>query len=80
MSRRSTRQPRRVTVDLAELIAAHPELRKHDEMWSGQGYAVASARLFRCKDGTFTARIVWRQRVGVVLTSISYVARGFQLA
>lgn len=71
---------RRITIDLADLIAAHPDLRRHDELHRGNGFEPTSARLYRCNDGTFSARVVWRRRAGVVATTIVYVARGFRLA
>ncbi|MGD9769468.1 MAG: hypothetical protein AB7U62_17675 [Pseudolabrys sp.] len=69
------RRRRVIVVDFERLLAADRGLADADARWRAEGYSRSSARLWRCKDGSFTARIVWRQR-GATLSTITYVVRG----
>lgn len=66
--RRRPRHPRRIVIGIEQLLAADAGLAKQDAMWRADGYEVSSARLWRCKDRTFTARVVWRNRAALVST------------
>lgn len=76
--RRRPRHPRRPVVEYQQLLAADPLLSKKDAHLKAEGYDVTSARLWRCKDLTFTARVVWRNRASIVST-ITYTIQGLRL-
>ena len=54
----SRRRIRRAPVEVEQLLAADAGLRKQHEFWSEAGYQCTGGRLWRCKDGRFTARLV----------------------
>jgi hypothetical protein len=56
------RGARTVTIPFDELLAADEQLAKAHALWTGEGYTLTSARLWRRKDRTVTARVVWRSR------------------
>ena len=60
---------------VAAVLAADANLAAADAAWIGCGYARTSCQLWRCRDGSVTARLVWRHRDHVVAT-ITYVAQG----
>ncbi|GLK74714.1 hypothetical protein KHC23_22960 [Ancylobacter dichloromethanicus] len=62
-------------VAVAAVLAADATLAAADTAWLERGYARTSCRVWRCRNGTFTARMVWRNRDNVVAT-ITYVAQG----
>jgi hypothetical protein len=79
MTRRK-RSPRRLTIDFDALLVAAPEMAKHDATWCSDGFERASCRLWRCQDGTYTARTVWRRRQpGALAMTMTYVLRGIVL-
>lgn len=46
-----------------EILAADPELAKFDAVVTAAGYKRAEKTpVYRCKDGQYTLRIVWRRR------------------
>ncbi|QIB34767.1 hypothetical protein [Ancylobacter pratisalsi] len=66
------------TISLDEVITASRQLALMDASLSVQGYARASGRLYPCRDGTYTARVVWRHRAAGL--SIAGTAQGLRLA
>ncbi|CAM5397384.1 hypothetical protein AFEL58S_01980 [Afipia felis] len=64
----SRRGPRRATITFEQLLASSELLRKQHALWTDIGYGVTSARLWRCRDGSYTARVVWRDRAAIVST------------
>jgi hypothetical protein len=70
---------RRLVVDFDLLLSVDGGLADADAMWLGNGYARSSGRLYRCRDGSYTARLVWRNRAEIVST-ITYTVRGLVLA
>lgn len=74
------RSPRRLSIDIEALCRADADVRSFHETYTAQGYVVASSsQLYRRKDGTFTARIVWRHREAAA-RSISLSIGGFVIA
>lgn len=74
-----TRSPRRLVIDIADVLAASPLLARMDAQWLANGYDRTSARLWRCPDGSYTARLVWRDRARA-LSTITFTVRGVILA
>ncbi|RTL99761.1 hypothetical protein EJV44_04580 [Ancylobacter aquaticus] len=58
--RRATRRANEISID--QVIAASRQLTQMDESLKAQGYTCASGRLYPCRDGSYTARVVWRNR------------------
>lgn len=73
-----SRRRKALTIDLERLLAADAGLRKQNEMWCADGYLCTGGRVWRCRDGSFTARIVWRNRAAIVST-ITCTVRGLAL-
>lgn len=63
---------------VAAVLAADANLAAADAAWVGCGYARTSCQVWRCRDGSVTARMVWRHRDHVVAT-ITYVAQGLAI-
>jgi hypothetical protein len=72
---RAHRKRSRATVDQDAVLALDPELASSHASWTAAGFALASGRLWRCKDGSWTVRLVWRKR-GAVNTTISFTRHG----
>ena len=66
-------------VDISAVLGASSALADADAGWRARGYTLTSCRLWRCKDGTHTARLVWRNRHHVVET-VTFVAQGLVVA
>jgi hypothetical protein len=66
-------------VDFDLLLSVDGGLADADAMWRGNGDARAGGRLYRCRDGRYTARLVWRNRAEIIST-ITYTVRGLVLA
>lgn len=64
MKFRRKQDRRRAAVSLDVVLAASGALAAMDASLRAQGYAVASGRLYPCRDGSYTARVVWRHRAG----------------
>lgn len=62
------KSPARAVIEFERLLAADAGLRMQHEVWIASGYECTGARLWRCRDGRFTARLVWRNRAAVVST------------
>ena len=75
----SRRKPRRVTVSIEQLLASSIDLQKLHAIAENNGHAVKSARLWRCRDGSYTARVVWRKR-DAILSTFTCIVRGVLLA
>ncbi|HSI41784.1 MAG TPA: hypothetical protein VLA00_14670 [Xanthobacteraceae bacterium] len=75
---RRPRPARRVTIDIADVLAADSRLAQMDAQWLASGYARTSCRLWRCKDGTYTARLVWRNR-SLAVSTVSLSVEGIML-
>jgi hypothetical protein len=75
----SKRGRRRMVIDFDRLLLADARLAASDTLWRAQGYQRSSARLWLCRDRTYTARIVWRNRVQLVST-VTYTVQGLVLA
>lgn len=74
------RSPRRLSIDIEALCKADDTVRLFHEDCVAKGYFVAgSSRLRRRKDGSFTARVVWRHRDHDVRT-IALTTGGFVIA
>lgn len=73
------RKPRRLTISIEQLLASSDTIRKQHELWTAERYAITSARLWRCRDGSFTARVVWRNRTEIVST-VTCTVQGVILA
>ncbi len=67
------RKPRKIAIEFDRLLAVDAELAAADAHWLASGYARSSARLWRCRDGSYTARLVWRDREAGI--TITYVTR-----
>jgi hypothetical protein len=65
-------------VEFERLVAASPDIARHDALWRSFGYVSTGGRLFRCKDGSWTARLVWRNR-GEIVSTVTYTVRGLRL-
>lgn len=76
-SRRMKR--RRATISIEKLLSADAGLARADAIWRADGYAVSGGRMWRRNDGTWTARIVWRNRDAVVSTVV-YTVQGLVLS
>lgn len=75
-----TRRSARLTLDFGALVAAYPTLRVDDDLWRRRGFARASCRVWRRQDGSFTARLVWRNRgAGDDVGAAAYTLRGVAL-
>lgn len=77
------RSPRRGKIDMGTLLAVVPALATHDKRWISEGYERTSARVWRSGDGTFTARLVWRNRElpgNALVSTVTYTLRGVALA
>lgn len=61
--------------DAEALMAFEPRLAEHHEIWTARGYQMTSCRLWARKDGSWTARIVWRNRRDIV-DGIAFTMRG----
>jgi hypothetical protein len=72
------RRRRIVTIELNTLLAADGGLARQHATWTAQGYSLTSARLWQCRDGTVTARLVWRNRAEVVST-VTWTVQGIVL-
>jgi hypothetical protein len=70
---------RRLVIDMDRVLAADTGLAESDAMWVGKGYVRSSARLWQCRDGSYTARLVWRKRADI-LSTITFTVRGLVLA
>lgn len=68
----------RLVMDLAVVLAMDDDLARQDATWRRRGYERSSCRVWRCGDGSFTARLVWRNRQATVST-ITCVMRGLRL-
>ena len=73
------RRPRHPSADFDQLLASDFMLAESDAQWLRRGYVRSSARLWRCRDGSYTARLVWRHR-GARLSTITYIVRGMCVA
>lgn len=76
MTARRTRRKAAV-VQLDALLAASTRLALMHESLTAQGYACSGGRLSRRKDGTWSARLVWRNRPAGL--SVSFSANGLVL-
>ncbi|MEP9350592.1 hypothetical protein [Xanthobacter sp. KR7-225] len=70
MARRRTRTS--VVVDFARLLELDPQLAGHHQRCTDLGMTLGAPRLWQRRDGSFSARFVWRRREGLVHTSIVY--------
>lgn len=77
MTRRK-RSHRRLAIDFECLVKADNGIAQADALWLGQGYTRSNARLWRRQDGTYTARIVWRNRAAIA-SAIVYTLEGLRL-
>ncbi|CAA0129016.1 Uncharacterised protein [Starkeya nomas] len=77
MTRRRSRNA--ASVDIGAVLAADPDLAAADAAWLARGYVRTSCRLWLCRDGRYTARLVWRNRAHVCST-ISHVVQGLIIA
>lgn len=59
---------------LEVLFRADPELLQLHLQHERDGFRLSGARTWKRRDGTFTARVVWRRREGCVHTSLVYSA------
>lgn len=60
---------RTVEIAMARVIAASAQLTTMDASLTAQGYVCAGGRLYPCKDGSYSARVVWRHRaIGMTFT------------
>lgn len=68
---------RRQTAEISceALFRLDEGLARQHEHWTAEGYSLTSGRLWRCKDGSWTARLVWRNPKSIVRT-VTYVLRG----
>lgn len=73
-----TGRRRRITIEFEDLLAASPRLKLFDTSNLAQGYHRHRARLWRRKDGTYTARCVWRHPTAAV-TTITFSEAGLVL-
>lgn len=73
------RSPKRGTPDFDALMRAVPRIAALDTMWRDRGYQRTRARASRRRDGTFTVRIVWRNRDELV-SAITCTFEGLTLA
>jgi hypothetical protein len=73
------RKSRRIVIGFEQLLAASETIRRQHVLWTSDGYVVSGARLFRCGDGSITARVVWRNR-GSVISTVTCTVRGLALA
>jgi len=73
------RPPRRIVIDFERLLSADQSLAAMDGTWIGQGYRRSSARLWRRRDGTYTARVVWRNHDRLV-SAVTFTVEGIVLA
>lgn len=64
-----------VTADADALLALDSDLARQHALWTGNGYQLTVGRLWRCKDGSWTARLVWRHPTAIVST-VTFVLRG----
>lgn len=62
-------------VDFSILLEADFLLFQENERCSRNGYERTSARLWQRKDGSFTARVVWRNRAARIST-VTYIVQG----
>ena len=62
------RRRRAIIVEFDSLLAASKPLAVFHGSARAQGYAVRSARLWRRRDGTCTARVVWRHPAAAIGT------------
>lgn len=72
-SRRST-----AAISLDRVLAASTRLTLMHESLTGQGYVCSGGKLNRTRDGSWTARIVWRKRDDGL--SVSFSEQGLRLA
>lgn len=66
------RRGRAVTVALDALLAVDEQLRGHHERCTALGMALGQPRVWRRRDGGFTARFVWSRHDGANTTSMVY--------
>ena len=71
--------PRRAaaTIALADVLAASSILATMHAGFDEQGYVCTGGRLHPCRDGSYTARVVWRHRDSGI--TVSGTARGIVL-
>ncbi|GLK85707.1 hypothetical protein [Ancylobacter defluvii] len=69
--------PRRRSVSITDVNWKSADLAIMDFDLTMQGYELAGVRLHLCRDGTYTARVVWRRRdTGI---SVVYSEQGLAL-
>ncbi len=74
------RRRRPVQISLDQLLAAAPQLQRQHAVCTDQGLRVTRAQLWRCRDGAYTARLVWRGAgAGGVGLSLESTVRGIVL-
>lgn len=66
---------RRATVKFAALLAGSATLRALAADYDGRGYELTRLRVYRRSDGSFTARVVWRNREAL-LSAVACTVRG----
>lgn len=66
---------KRIIVDFDALLAANATLRRQHDLWSAWGYVITSFRGWRCRDGSATFRVVWRNDAELV-SSVVATLRG----
>lgn len=70
---------RRRSVTLEQLLAASERLRGLHDQLSADGYVTKSGRLYGCRDGSYTVRLVMRNRSAMVST-VALTIQGVVLA
>lgn len=73
------RRPRRRKADISldRVLAASSRLSIMHESLTGQGYVCSGGKLNRTRDGSWTARLVWRNREAGM--SVSFCEQGIVL-
>lgn len=74
-----TRRPRRIVISFDRILAASELIRKQHSVWTADGYVATGARLYHCRDGSYTARVVWRNRAAIVST-VTCTVQGLVIA
>lgn len=74
-----TRRPRRIVISFDRILDASEMIRKQHTIWTADGYVATGARLYRCRDGSYTARVVWRNREAIVST-VTCTVQGLVIA
>lgn len=77
-TRRRTPRRRIAEISLDSVLAASTRLSLMHESLTGQGYVCSGGKLNRTRDGSWTARIVWRKREAGL--SVSFSEQGLRLA